>query len=91
MDLKSSACDAWSLGMLHMDVDCQDLGFLYSIYLPKIQEMTIILLGTHHCGSTILVVAQGMCGAKKIWSWKESIRFGLEFLLMDLFNYNSLF
>ena len=77
--------------MLHMDIDCQDLGFLHLMHLPKIQGLTTILLGTHHCGSILLVVARGTCGAKKILSWKESIRHGLGFLLMNLFNYNLLF
>ena len=78
-------------GMLHMDVHYQNRRFLHLMHLPKIQAPTIILSDTHHCGLTILVVARGMCGAKKIWSWKESIIHGLRFLSMDLFNYNSLF
>ena len=65
MELKFSACDVRSLGMLHMDVYCQDFGFLHLMHLPRIQRPTTMLLDTHHCGLTILVVAQGMCGVEK--------------------------
>ena len=50
MKLKFSACDARSLGMLHMDVHCQDLGFLHLMHLSKIKGPTTMLLGTYHCG-----------------------------------------
>ena len=66
MELKSNACDAQTLGILHMDVHCQDLGFLYLMYSPKIQAPTNMLLGTYYYGLTILVVAQGVCGTEKI-------------------------
>ena len=48
-----------------LDVHCQDLRFLHLMHSPKIQRPTIMLLSTHHCGSSILVVIQGMCGTKK--------------------------
>ena len=79
MELKFSACDARSFGMLHMDVHCQDLGFLHLMHLPKIQRSTTMLLGTHHCRSTILVIAWGMSEAEKFGSWKGCIRHGLRF------------
>ena len=67
MELKSNACDVWSLEMLHIDVHCQNLGFLHLMHFPKIQAPTTMLLGTYHYGSTILIVAQGVCGTTKIW------------------------
>ena len=79
MELKSSACDAQCLEMLHMDVHFQVLRFLHLMYLPKIQGLTTMLSDTHHCGLTILVVARGMCGVEKFLIMERCIRHGLGF------------
>ena len=92
MELKSSACDARSPEMLHINIDCQDLGFLYLMHLPKMQGLSTMLSSPHHCGLTILIIAQCVWGRKKFLIIDRMHQIWIRiFVPMDWFNYNSLF